>query len=168
MPAGRLYKWNPGATFKADAQQVGEYLEELREQNGGVLTTDDIWQDAQVNEDAPHHSDFQWNVEEAAKLHWRERARDLLRHIAVVRVHMDEPTDGFNAFVNVVADDGQRGYVSVDAVVSNEDYKLQAMKQCLNMLNGLQRRFGWLEELQPIWSAVRKAEKKRAKSKKAA
>jgi hypothetical protein len=164
MPAGRIYKWSPGATFKANAQQVGEYLEELREQNGGVLTTDDVWQDARVNEDAPHHSDFEWDVDEAAKRHWRERARDLLRHIAVVRVYTDEPDHGVAAFVNVTIDESQRGYVSVDAVVDNEDYRAQAMKQCLSMLKGLERRFSWLEELNPIWSAIRKAEKKRAKA----
>jgi hypothetical protein len=164
MPAGRIFKWSPGASFKCDAQQVGEYLEELREQNGGLLTADDVWQDAAANEDAPHHDDFEWDVDEAAKRHWRERARDLLRHIAVVRVHMDEPDEGVAAFVNVTTDESQRGYVSVDAVVENEDYRAQAVRQCLKMLKGLQRRFGWLEELQPIWAAIRSAEKRRAKA----
>ena len=162
---GRIYKWRPGSTFKVDAQEAGEYLEELREQKEDeALTPTDVYEAAQ-DPDSPLHEEFEWDVEKAAKAHWRDRAGNLLRHLAVVRVWTEEASDGVPAFLSVNVTSGSRGYVSAEQVYASADYHEQVVEQALKMFKGLQARFGKLGELSDIWKAIEKAEKKRAKKK---
>jgi hypothetical protein len=161
---GRIYKWRPGSTFKADAQEAGEFLEELREKNGGVLTTTAVYEAAQ-DQDSPLHDDFEWDVEKAARAHWRERARDVMRHLAVVRIKTQKAPSGVPAFMSVNVTQGKRGYVSADQVKSSADFREQVIDQALRLLNGLKSRFETIQELDGIWKAIATAEKRRARQK---
>jgi len=165
---GRYYKWRPGSSFKVDAQVAGEYLEELREQNDGVLTKTDVYQAAQ-DPDSPIHGEFQWDVQKAAEAHWRARAGDMIRHLAIVRVKQMPASDGVPAFLNVrltTTEGTKRGYVTGTEVLSSADLHEQVVAQALKQLKGLEGRYGKLVELDGVWEAIRKAEKRRANKKK--
>lgn len=161
---GRIYKWRPGATFKVEAQVAGEYLEDLREDSGGALTTTAVYE-AAMDPDSPLHEEFEWDVEKAAQAHWRDRAGNLIRHLAVVRVKNQKASSGIPAFMSVNVTSGQRGYVNAEQVYSSADYHHQVVDQVLKQLKGLQERYGKLEELDEIWSAIEKTEEARAKKK---
>lgn len=165
---GRIYKWRKGSSFRVDAQVAGEFLEDLREQNGGLLTKDVVWEAAQ-NPESPIHKEFEWDVEIAAREHWKSRAGDMIRHLAVVRILDTPPEDGVPAFVNVVVktdDDERRGYVTGTQVLSDADLHQQAIDQALRLLKGLEARYNAIVELDDIWKAIRKAEKRRESYKK--
>lgn len=159
---GRVYKWDRGSSFKIDAQTAGEYLEALREQNGGVLKPEDVVEAAK-DEHSPIHNEFEWDVNLAAQKHWKDRARNLLNHIVVVRLQDDSPDDGVPAFINVKVTTVDRGYVSMVQVVKIADWREQAIEDCFKMLNALKKRYEQLTELDPIWKAIEKAEQARAK-----
>jgi len=87
-----------------------------------------------------------------------------MRHLAVVRVQTQKASDGVPAFTSVNVTYGQRGYVSSEQVYSSADYRQQTLDQALTLLKGLQDRFGKFEELDEIWKAIAKAERRRAKN----
>jgi len=161
---GRIYKWRPGATFKVDAQEAGEFLEDLKEQQGGVLTTTAVYE-AAMDEDSPIHDEFEWDVEKAAQAHWRDRAGNMMRHLAVVRIKTHKPASGVPAFMSVNVTAGKRGYVSTEQVQSSADFQQQVIDQAIKLLNGLKARFETISELDEVWTAIAKAEKRRARQK---
>lgn len=166
---GRIYKWRKGSSFKVEAQVAGELLEDLREKNGGFLDKEDVWKAAQ-DPDSPIHEEFEWDVDKAAQAHWKSRAGDMIRHLAVVRILDTPPEEGMPAFINVVIqtddDDKRRGYVTGTQVLSDADLHQQAIDQALKLLKGLEARYNAIVELDDIWKAIRKAEKKRNSYKK--
>jgi len=161
---GRIYKWRQGSTFKTEAQVAGEFLEHLREEMGGHLTPTAVYE-AAMDEESPIHEEFEWDIQKAAQAHWRDRAGNMMRHLAVVRVQEQSADNGVPAFMSVTVTVGERGYVSAAQVYSSSDYKQQTIDQALKMLNGLKARFGMLEELGVVWKAIARAEKNRIKSK---
>ena len=164
---GRLYKWKKGSPFKVDAQIVGDRIEEIRQKNNGIVTPEAIVEDAKDPE-SPLHDEFEWDVEKAAYRHWKARARSMTNHIVVVRIQSEDAEEGKPAFISVEVTQYQRGYVTLDQVVSNQDWREYAIEACFRMLKGLQKRFEALNDpdLDEIWTAIRKSEKKRAKKKK--
>jgi len=163
MGKGRLYRWDVGSTFKVSAQVAGEYLDALREQNGGMLTPE-IVVEAAKSEYSPIHKEFEWDFQKAAEKHWRERARNMISHIDIVRVQDDDPDAAVPAFVHVRLIDSGPAYVTMAQVVQVADWREFAIKDCLRMLKGLQKRYEQLTELDSIWAAIDEAEKARAKA----
>lgn len=161
---GRVYKWRRGSTFKVDPQVAGEYLEELKDENDGLLQPDTVWQAAR-DPSSPIHDEFEWDMEKAAARHWRQRARNLMNHVAVVATYEESADDGAPAFINVKVATKQRAYVNTAQVIANEDWHDQAVASCLKQLKGLQARYEKLTELDEVWAAIRKAEKKRKRAK---
>jgi hypothetical protein len=163
VKAGRIYKWTRGAHFKVDAQTAGERIEKIRQSNGGVVKPDDVVEDAK-SPTSPLHEEFIWDVDEAAKRHWRSTARNLMNHIVVVQVETQSSDEGVHAFHSVRVTTTKRGYISIDEVVTSDDYRQQAIKNALKLLQGLQRRFAYLNELDGVWKAIDQAEADRAAS----
>jgi hypothetical protein len=165
---GRIYKWRKGSPFKVDAQVAGEHIAKLQEERGGVLTPDDVVDDAK-DPSSPLHDEFEWDVEKAAAAHWRQRARGLMNHVVVVRTYSEDPDDdGLPAFINVRVETQERGYVPLEYAIADVDYRQSAIEQAWKLLQGLQRRFKHLSDpaLDAIWAAIEKAEKHRTKKKK--
>ena len=167
MPSdGRIYKWAKGSTFKAEAQVAGEYIEELRQQNGGYVTPTMVWEAAE-DPSSPIHDEFQWNERKAAEAHWRERARNLVNHIIVVRVHQQPAEEGIQAFTSIDFAEGEdeksaRGYISTGDLLSDEEKLEAAIAEAFKRLKAVKTAYGYLTELDDIWSEIRKTEKKRA------
>lgn len=158
---GRIYKWAPGSTFKTEAQVAGEYIEELRQENG-YITPEMVWKAAE-DPDSPIHGDFEWNERKAAENHWRERARNMVNHIVVVRTY-DEPADeALRAFVSVVVSEKERAYVDIETVKSDEEMRQDLIDDILAKLKAFQKRYEQITELDSIWAEITKAEKRRAK-----
>lgn len=162
---GRIYKWAAGSTFKTDAQIAGEYIEELRQENDGFVTPEMVWKAAE-DPDSPIHDDFEWDERKAAENHWKERARNLVNHIVVVRTY-DEPADeGLKAFISVVVSEKKRAYVDIGTVKSDEEMRQDLIDSILAQLKVFQKRYEQITELDAIWAEIRKAEKRRAKANK--
>lgn len=162
---GRIYKWAPGSTFKTDAQVAGEFIEALRQENDGFVTPEMVWKAAE-DPGSPIHDDFEWNERKAAENHWKERARNLVNHIVVVRVQQEPADEGMRAFVSIIVSEKKRAYVDIGTVRSDEEMRQCLIKDILAKLNAFKKRYAQITELDEIWAAIEKAEKRRAKASK--
>lgn len=138
-------------------QVAGEYLDEIRERNGGIVKPIDVVEAAK-DISSPIHKEFEWDVDKAAVTAWKQRARQMLNHLViVVDVNKSDPEHTPPAFINVQITRGSRGYASTDAVALSEDWRSYALDQCMKMLTGLKRRFNHLSELDSVWAAIEEA-----------
>jgi hypothetical protein len=160
---GRVYKWAPGSTFKTEAQVAGEFIEELRQQNDGAVTPEMVWRAAE-DPDSPIHDDFEWNERKAAENHWKERARNLVNHIVVVRTYQEPADEGLKAFVSIVVSEKKRAYVDIGTVKSDEEMRQCLIDDILSKLEVFKKRYAQITELDDIWAAIERAEKRRARS----
>lgn len=139
-----VYQWKPGSRYKVDPQVAGQRIQDLIEENDGLLEPALIVKDAEPV-DSPLHSEFEWDDSVAAK-EWREHtARNIVAAIVVVQEQPERKVLPVRAFVNVREDRG-RGYTTTARAVSDEElfsqivddviasirsfeYKLRAFKQ---------------------------------------
>lgn len=58
----------------------------LAETGHDHLHDDDVWKYAKDHPESPLHGEFEWDVREAAKRHWRDMSRKLIRAVQYVTV----------------------------------------------------------------------------------
>lgn len=88
-----IYQWKPGSRFKVDANTAGAVCGQL--EAAGNLSAKSLL-DASRPEDAPLHSEFEWNDSIAAEKFREGQARNIINHL-VVRLDEkpDTPVRGF-------------------------------------------------------------------------
>jgi hypothetical protein len=93
--------------------EVGEQLEALRG-NDGVLHVDDVIGWAQEHKDSALGRQYNWDVEEAAFEHWRQRTRQL------IRLHIVHPVSRQREVVSLQIDQIKGGgYRKLDDVLNS-------------------------------------------------
>ena len=159
-----IYTWKNASFLKADAQEVGETLEELRKKNKGKLTPPTIVRAAKPKK-SPFHNCFEWDDTEAARQHREEQARYLMRHIAVVYEEKTDTKDEktVRAYVNV-REDGERAYQSVFVAMKDPVLKRQILLRALQEMDQFRKRYEELEEFQEVFIAVDKIERPAVKA----
>lgn len=145
-----VYEWKPGSFFKVDANTAGAVCEQL--EKAGNLSAKSLL-DASRPEDAPLHSEFEWNDVVAAEKYREDQARCIIRHL-VVRLDEkpDEPVRGFFS----VASTGRRSYTRVNAIFKSPDLRKDLVKQALDELDAFKRKYGTLTELSAVFEATAK------------
>jgi hypothetical protein len=107
-------------------EQIRARINEIAERNGGKIRPDDVVADAR-DPSSPLHERFEWDVEKAARAHWLDTARELIR---AVRVTITTDTTIVTSVAYVrdpsVGSDEQ-GYVSVTTLRSDEDLAREAI-----------------------------------------
>jgi hypothetical protein len=66
--------------------QLRAILENIRAKNGGRLTRKAVVAYAQKHKDGPLGRMFNWNMEEAARAHWLDRAQEIITRYVTVMV----------------------------------------------------------------------------------
>lgn len=157
LPVGMAYQWRPipGLDLIGDADEVGRHLEALAEEKGGLVSTDDVLDDAR-DPRSPVHSIIEWDDETAAEKyrHWQTRA--LMG--AIVRVAIE--TDGkkqreivVRNFVNVQVD-GQRYYSPMVHVIKEGALSDQYIGQLEGQLKSWRKKAADFERFGGIVSAI--------------
>lgn len=151
------YEWKPsaaGAYAKVPPQVVGEEVERIAGDSGSCPPSALV--DAARPEMSPLHPMFEWRDDVAAEK-WRTwAARDVLRHLVVVA---DGATveDSPPAFISVTVGQ-QRGHVPLARVMSDDDLRSQAVRECVTQLRQIQRRHRLLVAAEPrlalVWDAI--------------
>lgn len=154
------YKWHGGGFNGASAQEVGEELARLEVRPGDFHRTPDVLDEAR-NPDSPLHRCFEWNDDKAAEAHRLHQCRAMLRSIAVVIVR-GEKREKRRLYCHITDEQGPK-YVRSDRVASEESVRRAALDEALAMLNGLRRRFEFLQELSPVFEAMQKINKRKKK-----
>ena len=145
-----VFEWKPGSRFKVDANTAGAVCEQL--ELAGNLSAKSLL-DASRPEDAPLHSEFEWNDSIAAEKYREDQARCIIRHL-VVRLDEkpDEPVRGFFR----IEQGGQRSYTNVKTILMQRDLRADLIQQALEELASFQRKYGSLIELEAVFEATAK------------
>lgn len=124
---GAVYAWSDGARVKLNAQAAGEELERIKLTKG--LTADNIVKEAKKVR-SPLHDHFDWDDTSAAHLYRCEQARELVRHIRVVRVEAGEERPR-RVYIKSPVAPGYADLDSVRAIPEQRDSVLEAAKRDL-------------------------------------
>jgi hypothetical protein len=151
-----IYKWSGNVEklfSKVDAQVAGERVEKIRQRNGGSLTKEDVLQDAETPT-SPLHPLFEWNDDVAAQRYRLEQAGSIIRHIEVVKLHVDQ-TEPIRAFVSVIrSDDTKKTYVSIDTAMSDPTLRAQVLDRAHKELLSWKARYENYEEFAEIVAVI--------------
>jgi hypothetical protein len=148
-----IYQWKPEARVNLEAQVVGERLEHLRVAGGGMLTPEAVVDDARAA-DSPLHSAFEWDDTRAADEWRKEQARYLIRHVQVVIEEPKIEAKIVRAFVNVVDDEQEQGYTSIEAAMSEPELRRQVVDRAMREVREWRKRYSDLKELAGVFEAV--------------
>lgn len=142
------YQWKTGSRHKVDANIAGTVCAEL--EAAGNLTAGNLV-DISRPEDAPLHSEFEWNDSIAAE-EWRKRqARNIIQSIVVV--NETNPENSVRAYFNIEVT--KPNYESISAIVTNED-KYEALKRAaFRELEAFRRKYAQITELQAVFDAIK-------------
>ena len=106
---------------------IRERLDELSAKNGGRVTPEAVVEDAK-KPTSPLHSEFTWNVKEAAHEYWIEQARRLIRSVRIV-VQTETTTIRTVAYLrDPSAESDEQGYVSVESLRGNAESSKEALR----------------------------------------
>ena len=167
----KKYSYRKGTvSHGVPAQTVGRVLESIEQK--GIEVTAESFLDASRPEDSPTHKIFTWNDGIAAEK-WRlHESKTILNHLEVeityvkdspsqvVVAEVDEKTEtkikSRSAYVNVNPKKfGQRAtFVPVEVAMSNEEMRLQVLKNVLSDLLSYQKRYEDFEELREVFEAI--------------
>jgi len=137
------------------AEIYGKYILNLMKvRSVRMVTASDILKDAQ-KKSAPYHDWFNWDNNLAAEEYRLAQARQLLRSIVEVKViHEEQEPVEVRVFVNVIDDDGERGYVQSEYALGNPKLAPQIIQQALREAKSWMKKYQTYEELSKITKAI--------------
>ena len=136
----KQYKWKLGFFSQADAQKVGEELEEMQ-----TVNVENILDKAR-NEDTELHKVFEWNNEVAGEKWRRHQASQMLQELQVVIIKGDEENKPktAKAFVTLKR---ETEYEPIEAVV-NDPLKYESLREiALNKIRKIRQDYAEVESL---------------------
>jgi hypothetical protein len=98
---------------------IREQLRLVEEQHG-QLDIDRIIEIARSDPNNPMHSEFTWDVQEAARKRWRDECRAMIRSVCYVEKTTRHEMVDVPEYVSVTVRSKERAYVSLDRVRENE------------------------------------------------
>lgn len=146
-----LFAWKEGSRISADAQAGGEMCAQLERE--GRLTAKNLVE-ANRDENAPLHNEFEWDDNAAAEKFREEQARYIIRHLTIVREPEAEtkvPTT-IRAFYQV--ESGTSNYDSVVTIMSSEQKYSSLLQSALNELRSFQKKYREIKELDAIMDCI--------------
>lgn len=150
----RHYRWKAGTRFSVDPQTAGETIEQLREQNGGILTADDVVM-AAADPEHPLHRAFEWDNDLAAHNYRKATARRLLRSLVCSVTIEKQPRRDMQAFVNVQSP-AERGYTSIVDAMGDAQMRMYVLAEARRELRRVRDKYEHLSELASLWEAIEK------------
>ena len=145
-----VYSWKYPLSVKA--QVAGEFLEKLEEKHGKI--TPQILVEESTSKKAPLHGCFEWDDTKAAAKYRETQAGMIIRNITVtVEPVADEAPKTVRAFVRATQE--KHSYISVIAVMENENLRESLLQTALAELREFQRKYADLQELSEVFAAAK-------------
>lgn len=153
-----IYQWKPNVSVKAEAQAVGDRLEQLREEAGGFLTPDTVVADARSKR-SPLHPCFEWDDRKAAVAHRIDQARYILRNLVVSIDVIDREPAIVRAFLSVTPpedadEEHETAYTSVEQALRDPPLRKQVIDRARMEFQSLRRKYSDLTELADVFRAI--------------
>ncbi len=167
MTNGKRYSFRSGSRLGGEkAHVVGIELEKIESKYGGV-SADHVLAVAEAAKH-PLHSFFEWDTDRAAHQYRLEQARHLIRSVVVVYENVPKMIEPIRAFITLglpetdaVGDDGDKRYLSMHTIMSDEDMRAQLLDQAMAEFHSWERRYQHLEALKGLFVEAVRVEQRR-------
>ena len=146
--------WTPGmeTIYHADALKVAEEIASI----GDDVVPEQIVEKAR-DANTELHSCFEWDDTIAAERYRVEQARDVVRHIYLVRKEPEQRENAEPIVFKVRAfshTPGTAGYSQTVHIVKQEDRYQLLLQQAYDDLHAFKRKYECLTELKPIFDMI--------------
>lgn len=149
-----IYQWKSGSRIKADAQASGELMEKLSASEEGL--TAQTLLDANRAENAPLHSEYEWNDTTAAEKYRLHQSGHFLRCILAVEIQQEEqseePKESLRAFFVTTE---PTKYEPIGVIVQQQSKYEKMLDTALKELISFKQKYQSLKELQPVFDAMK-------------
>lgn len=152
--------WKNGTQHKVDAKAAHEAIEAIRKRNGGEASAEAVVNAAKAKRN-PLHPEFVWEDSEAANEYRLTQARELVRHLVVIReeIATDRPQRVYEVIKQPA--DPEKGkqrakyaYRSVDDIMADPDMRAELLGRALRELISIRNRYRDLQELAVVLRAI--------------
>ena len=130
-----VFTWKSGSRIKADPVQAAKVMNELAGRD--MLNASNLVEVSKP-EDAPLHSEFEWDDEQAAG-QWREHQALHLINCLVQIDETAERTEPVRVYFQV--EEASNNYEQLDVIVRSEDKTKKLLKQALQELIAYKRKY---------------------------
>lgn len=146
-----VYQWKSASRIKADANDAGKMFEMLESSIGLSPKT---LLDANRDDDAPLHNEFEWDDEIAAESYRLSQAGYLIRMLCIKSDDADKKkSTPIRAFFKTSADDG---FERIDVIIRDSSKRSVLLQKAKYELDSYLTKYNQLEELNPIRSIADK------------
>lgn len=156
------YEFSEGARFqpgaKANAKEVGEYLDLLRQESKGELTPEDVVKAAR-NKNSPLHSFFEWDDSKAAEQHRLQQARGLIRSVVAIYSEPDKPVVRTKAYQHI-NEPGAPHYRETTHALSRKKTREMVLRQAWRELQSWKARYAHLKAFSDLVDVIDETAKK--------
>lgn len=148
-----VYGWK--INYPVPAQVAGEHLENLKQQNGGIITPQIVLDDSR-DEQAVLHSCFTWDDSVAAENYRLYQARKIISSLTVTveKINAPEEPKMVTALVNISPLRTKGKYVSVEVAMNDVAYREQVLQNALSELRAFQNKYSTYKELAGVCKAI--------------
>lgn len=148
------YRWRSGSKrHSGDPQVVGEVLETIREQNGGLLAARQVVR-AATPVTHPLHRYFAWDDREAGRKFRNIQAQQLIASVFVEVEGGEEPLTT-HAYVSIGDSRPQgRFFVGVADAMADPEMRAQVLSEAMGAIAAWRKRYRDLHELSEIFEAI--------------
>ena len=154
-----VYEWKTASYIKVDANVAGKQCEELEKTVG--LTPKNLL-DANRAENAPLHSEFEWNDGIAAEKYRENQARHIIACLCVrAETTTGEQSEPVRAFLKTAP---ESEYQSLNVILQSADSHSAMLATALRELKALQNKYKMLSELKPLFDVMEGIEEIRDES----
>lgn len=144
-----VYEWKTASYIKADANVAGRQCEELEKTVG--LTPKNLL-DANRDENAPLHNEFEWNDTIAAEKYRERQAQHIIACLCVrAETTSGEKSEPIRAFLKTAP---ESEYQSLEVILQSSDSHSAMLAMALKELKAFQRKYKTLAELKPLFDVI--------------
>ena len=143
-----VYQWKTGSRHKVPAAVAAEVMDQLAEEDR--LNAKELVDESRP-EDAPLHSEFEWDDSIAAEKYREEQASALIRHL-VVRIEANDQEYPTRQYFMVQKE--ANTYEPIQAILRSEDKTAVLLEQAKRELQAFKAKYAGLKELAAVIRAI--------------
>lgn len=144
-----VYEWKTASYIKADANVAGKQCEELEKTVG--LTAKNLL-DANRDENAPLHNEFEWRDDIAAERYRENQARHIIACLCVrAETTTGEQSEPVRAFLKTAP---EFEYQSLNVILQSADSHVAMLSMALRELEAFRKKYKMLSELKPLFGMI--------------
>ena len=145
-----VYQWKSGSHIKSDAEKAGKMCEELEKTVG--LTAETLLE-ANKDENAPLHNEFEWDDTKAAHQYRLTQSRHIINCLCYTeeKAEIKEPVRAFFKIEQKCSN-----YESTTKIISSKDKYQMLLEQAYKELQAFTSKYKSLKELNGVFKEIKK------------